>query len=130
MNKNDLPASISILPPDFNGLSNRVSCIKALRVMTGLGLKEAKDACERSGIRQIFSVNPTIIAGDPAHLREFHDCARILRSEGFEVGAPIERVLTDLRKLACEAIEQGEDELGNEILQLVLAEKLRRDSIK
>jgi hypothetical protein len=58
--------------------------------------------------------------------REIENQFRILRSEGVEVGPPVWKIIEELRKLGSAALLQGEDELANEILQLVLAEKLRR----
>jgi hypothetical protein len=42
------------------------------------------------------------------------------------VGEPAWKIIEELRKLGSQALLQGEDDLANEILQLVLAEKLRR----
>jgi hypothetical protein len=83
-------------------LINKVAVIKAIRTLTGLGLKE---------------VNTDY---------EIDNQLQILRSYGVEVGDPICRLIEELRKLGSQALLQGEDELANEILQLVLAEKLRR----
>lgn len=101
--------------------ANRVAVIKAIRTLTGLGLKEAKDASERLGLVQTFGTRPGLLPS------EFHEAFRTLQSDGVEVGGAIEKILSDLRKLGSEALLQGEDELANEILQLVLAEKLRRN---
>jgi hypothetical protein len=113
-------------PPQFN---NKVSVIKAIRIITGLGLKEAKDASECTK-QQVFDVevirsrNPSY---GPLTESEFNESVRILQSEGVQVGPTVMRLINDLRKLGSEALLMGEDELANEILQLVLAEKLRRD---
>jgi len=101
--------------------TNRVAVIKAIRILTGLGLKEAKDTSERLGVVQNFATNPNLTQ------IEFNETIRSLQREGVEVGGAIEKLLSDLRKLGSEALLQGEDELANEILQLVLAEKLRRN---
>lgn len=100
---------------------NKVAVIKAIRTLTGLGLKESKDASERPGVRQEF---PLILPNGTDNSQYDEQC-RILRSEGVEVGA-VHKILQELRKLGSQALLQGEDELANEILQLVLAEKLRR----
>ena len=106
-------------------LPNKVEAIKAIRVLTGLGLKEAKDASERSG-PQTFDVplNSFTSWSDPH--RGIDEQFRLLRANGIEVGEPVFKILESLRKLGADALLQGEDELANEILQLVLAEKLRR----
>lgn len=102
--------------------ANKVSVIKAIRTLTGLGLKEAKDVSERPGVRQEF---PLILPNGTDNPQYDEQC-RILRSEGVEVGPAVHKILQELRKLGSQALLQGEDELANEILQLVLAEKLRR----
>lgn len=99
---------------------NKVQVIKAIRTLTGMGLKEAKDASEVIGQPQTFDLAFGIT---DAFVEE--QC-RLLRNEKVEIGGPVERLLDDLRKLGSQALLQGEDELANEILQLVLAEKLRR----
>jgi hypothetical protein len=115
----NIPATIRINVPTTP--ANRVAVIKAIRVLTGMGLKEAKDASERLGVVQMFNTPPGITQF------VFEDAWRTLQREGVEVGGAIEKILSDLRKLGAEALTQGEDELANEILQLVLAEKLRRN---
>lgn len=102
--------------------TNKVAVIKAIRTLTGLGLKEAKDASEVVGKPQTFDLQPQASA-TPAYVEEQF---RILRQEGVEVGEPVYKLLEELRKIGAQALLQGEDELANEILQLVLAEKLRR----
>ena len=105
--------------------TNKVAVIKAIRTLTGLGLKEAKDASERPGQVQTFDLQPMSSYINPQ--QAIDDQIRILRNEGVEVGEPVHKLLEELRKLGSQALLQGEDELANEILQLVLAEKLRRN---
>lgn len=114
---NEIPQSISLEAPEF--VANKVNAIKAIRSITGIGLKEAKDACEAYGRLQHFEVAQQ---RDPGL---FEDQCRILRNEGFIVNGVKFKILQSLRDLASEALALGEDELANEILQLVLAEKLR-----
>lgn len=109
---------VSITPPTF--IVNRVAAIKAIRSLTGLGLKEAKDASERAGVTQVFNLAPGLTPND------IDLYVQTLRAEGVEVGNSVHIILRDLRELAASALELDEDELANEILQLVLAEKLRR----
>jgi len=105
--------------------TQRVEVIKAIRMLTGLGLKEAKDASERQG-EQHFDIHRTnfVSYGNPD--TEIENQFRILRNNGISVGDSIQRLLQSLRDLGAEALKQGEDDLASEILQLVLAEKLRR----
>jgi hypothetical protein len=106
-------------------LPNKVAAIKAIRVLTGLGLKEAKDASERTG-PQSFDIHAPNFAHFNDIQRGIDEQFRILRGEGVEVGEPVFKILESLRQLGAQALLQGEDDLANEILQLVLAEKLRR----
>lgn len=103
-------------------LANKVTVIKAIRTLTGLGLKEAKDASERANVKQSFRC----VLPNGAQNPMYEEQCRILRNEGVEVGPAAQKILQELRKLGSEALMTGEDELANEILQLVLAEKLRR----
>ena len=102
--------------------TNKVAVIKAIRTLTGLGLKEAKDASEVVGIPQTFDLEPLASSTSVFIEEQF----RILRNERVEVGEPVHKLLEELRKIGAQALLQSEDELANEILQLVLAEKLRR----
>jgi hypothetical protein len=103
-------------------ITNRVAAIKAIRYLTGLGLKEAKDASERAGNRQHFNLAAGITQS------VFEEQTRILRSEGFDVTPSALFILEKLRELGSQALLAGEDELASEILQFVLAEKLRRSA--
>jgi hypothetical protein len=113
-----IPARITIKTPFSNG--DKISCIKSIRALTGLGLKDAKDIADASGIIHEATVFPGL-----SYL-EFEQNCRILRNAGVEVGGAVFTILEDLRDLGAQALKQGEDELAAEILQLVLAEKLRR----
>lgn len=109
-------------------MPNKVSAIKTIRMLTGLGLKEAKDVTDQAGEHVLdFSWDLTSPTGDAVQQRnEMEAHFTILRQLGFEVGHPVHLILQDLRNLAAEALKMGEDELANEIFQLVVAEKLRR----
>ena len=107
-------------------LLNKVAVIKAIRTLTGLGLKEAKDASERALTPQTFEFSGSLFLPHINTDYEIDSQFRILRSYGVEVGDPVYKLIEELRKLGSQALLQGEDEFANEILQLVLAEKLRR----
>ena len=106
-------------------IPNKVAVIKAIRTLTGLGLKEAKDASERCG-PQVYEIFPSNFTSWTDPQKGVEEQFRILRNEGVEVGEPVWKIIEELRKLGAQALLQGEDDLANEILQLVLAEKLRR----
>ena len=112
----------------INGpLGNKISVIKAIRILTGFGLKEAKDASERTGL-QVLTLDLASLSRYPDPNAEVENQFRALRKEGVEIVEPAYRLLEELRALGVQALQMGEDELANEILQLVLAEKLRRKS--
>jgi Ribosomal protein L7/L12 C-terminal domain len=109
--------------------TNKVAVIKAIRALSGMGLKEAKDASEMVGTPQAFDLSPSLYSNYANPGAEIENHFRILRNEGVKVGDSVHEILEDLRELATQALQQGEDELANEILQLVLVEKLRRKTI-
>jgi len=111
-------------PPNYpNG--DKVAVIKAIRMLTGVGLKEAKDISEASGDQGFVIATGNFYSYSNTD-QEIENQFRILRNAGVEVGGSAYAILQSLRDLGAEALKQGEDELANEILQLVLAEKLRR----
>ena len=111
-------------PRDYpNG--DKIAIIKAIRMLTGFGLKEAKDASE-SQLEQHLELNLGNFTSYGHPDGEIENQFRILRNGGCEVGDSVYRLLQSLRDLGAQALKQGEDELASEILQLVLAEKLRR----
>ena len=124
-----LPSTVSVtFPFDYGGTNNKVTVIRTIRCLNYMGLKEAKDLCETQGTHSLtVNLQPDSsaagIANDEAY---FEELCRILRNNGCVVGPSVHLILQSLRDLAAEALKQGDDDLANEILQLVLAEKLRR----
>ncbi len=118
-------------PQDYkvsnNGIvSNKVAVIKAIRTLTCMGLAEAKNISEKSG-QQNLQINLGAFAGSfPNKVLLIEEQFRVLRQHGCNIGPSVHVILQQLRDLGADALKQGEDELANEILQLVLAEKLRR----
>jgi Ribosomal protein L7/L12 C-terminal domain len=106
--------------------ANKIMVIKAIRTLSGMGLKEAKDACENTSGPVVFDLLRSNFLSYPDPDQEIENQYRLLRSQGVAVGTPVFQILEDLRRLGADALLQGEDELASEILQLVLAEKLRR----
>lgn len=127
-----MPEKIKLINP-INGYTNKVAIIKAIRYITGLGLKESKDLCE--------AITPQYLTISQAHLESdgetltplgranLQENMRIIRVEGGNIGPSIHDILNELRDLAKRALDQQEDELADEILQMVLAEKLRRKDL-
>jgi hypothetical protein len=117
-------------PQSYAPNQSKIEVIKAIRTISGCGLKEAKDISENDRPQQLF-----VNTGNVQYLtteqqdRHFEEQFRILRNNGVKVGETIHIILQELRHLAAKALEQGDDELADEILQLVLAEKLRRKNV-
>ena len=116
----NMARTVDIIFPHVFG-SNKITVIKALRTFSYLGLKDAKDMSETPNV--VHHV-PVLM---PEHMTtELEEQFRIMRVEGCKVGSPVHEILANLRTLATEALNHNEDELANEILQLILVEKLRR----
>ncbi len=119
---------IKIKWPDDYANHSIVPAIKALRMLTGCGLKEAKDYCESQ-----TETHHTIIPSDPSrygyHAMTSDEFITMARAGLVAVGCVIsddkDEILDKLRKLSSHALDAGLDELADEILQLLLAEKLR-----
>ena len=80
-------------------LSNKIAAIKAIRTLTGLGLKEAKDITETLGIQTLYIDLVTQTAID----EQF----KILRTCGIEVSGNSWKLIDDLRNLGSQALLQG-----------------------
>ena len=118
-----IPETVVVfIPGGYGPGQNKIEVIKTLRYLSYMGLKEAKDLSETVG-QHTLPVNMRLTV-DAGH--DFEDYCRILRNNGCEVGPSIHKILQSLRDLGAEALRLGEDEIANEILQMVLAEKLRK----
>lgn len=121
-----IPTQLVITFPSDYTPYNKIEVIKTIRILTNCGLKDAKDTSEMFG-QQILPVNIMGTSGFATPTDAyFEELCRILRVNGCEVGSSVLKILQSLRDLGAEALKQGEDDLASEILQLVLAEKLRR----
>ena len=124
MANKDIPDTVSItIPNGYPPNHSKIEVIKAIRSLSYMGLKEAKDLSESPGQHTLQVVMNTV-SSSPAI--EFENFCRILRNNGCLVGPSINRVIQSLRELGADALRLGEDELANEILQMVLSEKLKR----
>jgi Ribosomal protein L7/L12 C-terminal domain len=122
------PTLLVTFPLSYTGY-NKVDVIKILRSITNFGLKQAKDLSEATG-NHIIPVQTAhwLVTTEAERDALFEEQCRILRANGCTVGDPTHKILQSLRELAADALKQGDDDIANEILQLVLAEKLRRKS--
>ena len=114
---------VIVAPPN---IKNKMAAIRAIRALTSMGLKESKDASERPGVNQIFALEPSpgMMATSVASFVKMQ--INFLEQEGFIVGKPIWGLIEELQKIGELAILQNEHEFADEIMQLVVAEKLRR----
>ena len=120
-----VPETIVVSFPFTYGPSSKVPVIKAIRSISYMGLKEAKDLSEVPGSHALpVSLQPSY--AQPNDELFFEEQCQILRNNGVDVGPSVHKILQSLRDLGAEALRQGDDDLANEIMQLVLAEKLRR----
>jgi hypothetical protein len=116
---------------------SKVEIIKSIRRLTGMGLKESKDFCEIYSVAQdmyllpefdAISVQDSLIPGThsvPIQAEILRDALCCFRRAGVEIFNDKYRILQDLRKLAQDALDIADDELAQEIMMLVMAEKLR-----
>ena len=103
--------------------ADKVKAVKSMRTLFGLSLKESVDAVSVIGRTQSFALDMPNITDDAVE-HEF----KKLRVLGANIGDSVHMLLNNLRELAAQALAMHEDELANEILQLVLVEKLRRSA--
>lgn len=127
---NDL-THIYITIPDVRtqtAAGTRVAIIKSIRRISGLGLKEAKDLSEIPGRHRLALLGQEMMEAKRAGL--LFENVSILSKElvtyGVEVGPVAATIIEELRQLGIKSLEAQEDQLASDIMQLVLAEKLRR----
>jgi len=96
----------------------KVASIKALRTLTGLGLKEAKDAVEDAMDTGKTSIQ---MYGDPVSLLRTEE-VKILTSEGFRVngiGDKKEAIVNSVQTSARIAIQDKQYELAIDLLKVL-----------
>ena len=120
-----IPNSITVtFPEDYTG-SNRVSVIKAVRMLTGLGLKEAKDFTEKPGehlIRVICSGGEDYATGQRITAEQNFDRAlEELRRWNIKYTVNHARglLVQDVRKLASDAVLRDELDLAVALIDVV-----------
>ena len=125
MSNTNIPDSISFCIPGA-GIKNKVAVIKALRSITGVGLKDAMDMSQLFDVVQTYRVDKQYFtqAANPQSIYQHQ--INVLLADAIKVAPTLYWVIENLRKLAGHALELGDDDLANDILQLVLAEKLRK----
>ena len=106
------------MPQDFN----KVSAIKALRQLSGVGLKDAKDAVEAAMTGQVVDLSTTAPVGEYAD----HDSLRNLTSQGFEFlngKGKIPFVIEAIKESAKLAADEEDEELAMLLLGVIAQHK-------
>lgn len=98
-------------------------------MLSDLTLMDAKTMSETAG-DHVIHLRPSFF--DPSHDASgtLDAICDILKRNNILVSGFEQVIIDQLRKLSILAIEQGHEELGQEILQLIVAEKLRKGYIK
>ena len=114
------------IPAQWSPHANRIQVIKSIREFSGLGLKEAKDVTDQPGQHRISYAYMKTRAGSGWHINLLNECISNMQAAGIAVKPSAYGILDDLKRLSKEALDIGELDLANEILQLLLADRLRR----
>ncbi len=109
---------------DINSI-NKVECIKALRYLTGLSLKEAKDILEHSGPQRLaVSIKHNFI--DPDTLStltledSFHHWIDFLRGNGVAVVVDeFHQNMADIQTIAISAIRNKNYDLAVDLINIL-----------
>ena len=128
MSETDYPwGTITIPTPPYDG-GNRITVIKTIREVSGLGLKEAKDISDIPGLHRLQLRGAVVLQAinNNSLMTVLADFRRKFQEMNVKFGPSAVIIIEELRQLGILAIEQKEDELANEIMALVLAEKIRR----
>lgn len=118
-----IPQKLNIKIPNKKNIANFVMVVKSIRILTGLGLKEAKDIADQEGETVLHIVNGILDI-------DFNSASAALAQQGIVVGDKKQEIIDELRELAVQALQIDEDELANEIMQFILLEKLKKNEIK
>lgn len=110
--------------PAVNSGYNRVGVIKAVRQITGLGLKDAKDLTEKQGVQLVHIVVNDIVDHYTGHpipeKRVLEDALAELRRNGVMVNeAARAGTLEEVRKLASDALLRGELDLSVALIDIL-----------
>ena len=97
---------------------NKVAAIKAVRAITGLGLKEAKDAVEEAMVGHIVSINTSFNPYDTIHAAGLQD----LSDMGFDLGDKKTKtaiVLESVKQAAILATKEDDYDLTRLLLNVL-----------
>lgn len=110
--------------PAPNSGYNRVGVIKAVRTLTGLGLKEAKDLTEVEGpqlihVRATDTINPYTNQPVPAKMLLEDHIAEMRLNGVIVVEAVRSGTLAEVRKLASEALLRDELDMAVALIDIL-----------
>ena len=108
------------LSTDF-GTGQKVACIKAIRTLTGLGLKEAKDLVDvcQDGKSAVIDVSDVQIAYLRDNGRTVENELRNIRDAGYNVeaiGDVTDVIMLQLTTLAKEAVDASKFGLAHDLI--------------
>lgn len=121
-----IPKKLEIVIP--GAYADKVKAIKALRELTSLGLKEAKDLSEKMG-RQVVDVNPHRRADLDGNILpedvNYRDIMASLQNAGIQVRGEVatarEELLEQVRMLASTSVLRNDFELAQELIRVLRA---------
>lgn len=106
-------------------VSSKVAVIKAIRILSGLGLKEAKDLSEVLTPVEVDLkyINDNIAAGKLVEA-EKEVQLQVLRSNGVKIlssaGSALDEIADDLENAICKAVKAKHYQLAKDISELLL----------
>jgi hypothetical protein len=101
-------------------VSNKIQCIKSLRWITGMGLKEAKDLAEASELRTVVFEEKSMDRSEGYNLdREIIT----IRSSGYDVVEISTLITTKIKALVVDAVNNNDYTLAKDLID-VLARRL------
>lgn len=120
-----IPTHITVtFPTDYQSSgANRVTTIKAIRTLTGMGLKESKDLTEKWGEQRIkinvhaaedYATGRVLTAKE-----QFDRAINELKAQNIPVKIQTYKTLEDLRRLASEAVLRDEHDVAMALIEVL-----------
>jgi len=103
---------------NYHQSNNKVAAIKAVRAITGIGLKEAKDAVEDAMAGRAANIDSTFNPHDPIHASGLRDLADM----GFDLGDKNVKsaiILESVKQSAILAAKEDDYELSRLLLNVL-----------
>lgn len=124
-----IPKFITVtFPTQYSGVAsgpNKVMVIKALRMLTGMGLKEAKDLSEKPGVQKIVvSVHDyeeyatgRLVTAQQA----FENGIALLKGEGLGVivDSQLNGTLEDVKRVVSEAVMRDQYDIASALIDVL-----------